>query len=211
MGARRGQIVAQHLIEAGLLTVAALVVAVSLIELLAPVIREATDVDPSLSLFSGTGFWLFMVVLILVVTLMAGAYPAFVLSRARPVETLRLGSIRLGSRWVSTALVGTQFMAASLLVVVVVVMTIQNAALRDTGPGTTTDPYIVINNNRMENGVDNELLRQELEDLSQVKGITQMSPERSGRGMGPPGRVRPLKLQFCGSDIRRQLPQFRPH
>ena len=184
MGARRGQIIAQHLSEAGLLTVVALVVAVSLIELLAPVIREATGVDPSLSLFASTGFWLFMLALIVGVTLMAGAYPAFVLSRARPVEALRLGRMRLGSRWVSTALVGTQFMAASLLVIVVVVMTRQNAALHEIGLGTMTDPYLVINNNSLETGVDNELLRQELEGLSQVKGITQMSPGPWGDRMG---------------------------
>jgi putative ABC transport system permease protein len=176
LGARRWHIIDQHLCEAGLLTAAALAVAVLIIELLAPVIRETTGIDPSLSLFAGLGFWLFMAALIGGVTLMAGAYPAFVLSRAQPVEALRLGRMRRGSLVVSTALVGAQFAAASLLVIVVIVMTMQNAELERTGLGTTTDRYLVIDNDSLETGVDNELLRQELERLPEVKGVTQMSP-----------------------------------
>lgn len=173
LGARRGQIVAQYLFEAGLLTVTALAVAVFIVNLLAPVIREATDIDLSLSLFAGTGFWSFMAALIVGVTLMAGSYPAFMLSRARPVEALRLGHMRLGSRLVSTILVGTQFVAGSLLVISVIVMAMQNTELRRTGLGTTADPYLVINNSQVT-GVDSDLLRQELGRLSQVKDITQM-------------------------------------
>jgi hypothetical protein len=48
-----------------------------------------------------------------------------------------------------------QFLAASLVVVVVIVMSMQDAALRLACLGTTTDPYLVINNDRRETGVDN--------------------------------------------------------
>jgi putative ABC transport system permease protein len=177
VGAQQGQIVFQHLFEAGVLTAAALVVAVLTVYLLAPLIKSAVDIDIRLGLFTGLGFWLFVTALLAGVTLLGGGYPAFMLSRVRPVEALRLGRMRAGPRFVSTLLVGTQFAAASLLVIAVIVMYTQNAELRRTGLGTLEDPYLVINNFGNVTGVDTELLWQEFERLPQVKGVTQMGSE----------------------------------
>jgi putative ABC transport system permease protein len=107
--------------------------------------------------------------------LLGGAYPALVLSRVRPIEALRLGRVRLGPRFASTLLVGAQFAAASFLLIAVIVMYSQSAALARTGLGSTRDQHLVINNFRPVTGIDGDLLRTELERIPQVTGVTAMS------------------------------------
>jgi putative ABC transport system permease protein len=175
VGASRRQIVAQYLFEAGLLTLAALAIATAAVYLVAPVIAGAVGIDVRLALFAGVGFWLFIVALLTGVTLLGGAYPALVLSRVRPIEALRLGRVRIGPRFASTLLVGTQFAAASFLLIAVIIMYTQNAALKRTGLGATSDPHLIINNFSRVTGVDNEILRAELARLPQVESVTEMN------------------------------------
>jgi len=46
-------------------------------------------------LYSG-GFWLFLLGVLGVVTLLGGAYPSFVLARVPPIEALRIGRTKVG-------------------------------------------------------------------------------------------------------------------
>jgi putative ABC transport system permease protein len=174
MGARRAQLVVQHLLEAGVLTATALAVAVAAVALIGPFVYEAVGVDMRAATAGDASFWLFVAALLIGVTLLGGAYPAFVLSRVRPIEALRLGRIRLGPRFASTVLVGAQFAAASFLLISVIVMYSQNSALERTALGTTRDQHLVIDNFRPVTGVDTEVLRAELERLPQVKGVTEI-------------------------------------
>jgi putative ABC transport system permease protein len=175
IGARRTQLVAQYLLEAGVLTTAALALAVGVVAVLARPVYDAIGIDMRTGTFGDAGFWLFIAALLVVVTLLGGAYPAFVLSRARPIEALRIGRVRLGPRFASTLLVGAQFTAASFLLIAVIVMYLQNAALARTGLGTTHDQQLVIDNFSPVTGVDGELLRSELERVPQVKSVTAMT------------------------------------
>jgi putative ABC transport system permease protein len=175
IGAKRSQLVAQYLLEAGVLTTAALAVAIGVLAVLARPVYDTIGIDLALGTFGDAGFWLFIAALLVVVTLLGGAYPAFVLSRARPIEALRIGRVRLGPRFASTLLVGAQFTAASFLLIAVIVMSAQNAALARTGLGATRDQQLVIDNFSPVTGVDNELLRSELERLPQVKGVTALA------------------------------------
>ncbi len=113
-----------------MLTTLAVFVAMTCLGLLVPVLNAATGIELGRTVLATGRFWLFLFAVIAAVTILAGAYPALVLSRVRPVEALRLGRIRLGPRFVSTLLVGTQFVAASFLLVVVLVMLMQNNELR---------------------------------------------------------------------------------
>ena len=175
IGARRVQLVAQYLLEAGVLTAVALAVAVGVVALLARPVYDAVGVDMRAATLGDAGFWLFVAGLLAVVTLLGGAYPAFVLSRVRPIEALRIGRIRLGPRFASTILVGAQFTVASFLLIAVMIMNAQNAALARTGLGTTRDQHLVINNFRPVTGVAGDLLRDEIARLPQVKGVTTMA------------------------------------
>jgi putative ABC transport system permease protein len=175
IGARRGQLVAQYLLEAGVLTAAGLAIALGVVAAVSRPVYDVVGIDMRAATFGDAGFWLFVAALLVVVTLLGGAYPAFVLSRARPIEALRVGRMRLGPRFASTLLVGAQFTAASFLLIAVIVMYSQNAALARTGLGTTRDQQLVIDNFAPVTGVDGELLRGELERVPQVKSVTAMT------------------------------------
>ncbi len=134
IGAGRRQIVAQHLTEAGILTGLGLILAVAAIEAISPVVQQASGVDLSLPLLSGAGFCLFVVALLVGVTLLAGAYPALVLSKVRPIHALRQGGIHGGAGRVQSLFVGVQFCVASFLLIVVIVMWAQTGDLQTDRP-----------------------------------------------------------------------------
>lgn len=183
IGATRVQVMSQYLLEAGLLTGAALILALVTVEVIAAPVARSVGVDMRLALFDGSSFWLFIAGLLVAVTLLGGAYPALVLSRVRPIQALRIGRIRIGPRFASTLLVGAQFAAASFLLIAVIVMYMQNSALKRTGLGVTHDPYIVINNFKPVTQVSNKVLHDELMRLPQVKGATEIGMEPWGDGV----------------------------
>jgi putative ABC transport system permease protein len=123
----------------------------------------------------------------------------------RPIEALRVGRVRVGPKFTSTLLVGAQFAAASFLLIAVIVMYSQNAELRRTGLGTTADPYVVINNFGRVTGVDNNVLREELLRLPQVKGFTEMGMTPWGDGVNlmvlarSPEETTALKTAFANN------------
>jgi putative ABC transport system permease protein len=174
IGARRAQLIVQYLAEAALLSAAALAIALAVIALAAPLVYDAVGVDMRLATFGNPWFWLFVTGLLATVTLLGGAYPGFVLSRVRPIEALRIGRVRVGPKFASTVLVGAQFAAASFLLIAVIVMYMQNAALERTGLGSSRDQHLVINNFRPVTGVDSDTLLEELARLPQTKSVTQM-------------------------------------
>lgn len=186
VGAARGQLMFQYVLEAGLLAAAGLVVALLAVVLVAPVVRAYAEVDLTLALWSSAGFWLFVIGLIAVVSLLAGAYPAFVLSRVRPVDALRSGRMRSGPRVLPALLGGAQFAAASFLLIAVLVMFSQNRELRQIGLGTDRDPLITITNVPFFTRVDPEVFRNDLLRIPTVRSVTSVGaiPWSSEIGVG---------------------------
>jgi putative ABC transport system permease protein len=171
VGAARGQVMFQYVLEAGLLAAAGLVAALLAILLVTPVVRRYAEVDLGLAL-SSPGFWAFLIGLVALVGLLAGAYPAFVLSRVRPVQALRSGKMRGGPRLLPALLGGAQFAAASFLLIAVIVMLSQNRELRQTGLGTDRDPLVVVTNVPFFTRVDPEQFRNDLLRIPTVRAVT---------------------------------------
>ena len=175
VGANRSRVMFQYLLEAALLTTAALVLAVVGVVLATPIVDAAAGIDLTLSLFQGPAFWTLLLGVVAAVTLIAGSYPALILSRVRPVEALRTGQTRSGPRFVSTLLVGAQFVAASFLLIAVVVIYAQNLELRQNGLGIGTDPMLLIDTPPALTDTNAEVVRNELARLPQVQGLTSVA------------------------------------
>jgi putative ABC transport system permease protein len=158
--------------------------------MLTPALRNSVGINLGVGLYS-TQFWLFLAGLLIVVTALGGAYPAFILARVPPIEALRIGRTKTGPRFATTILVGAQFAAASFLLIVVTVMYLQNRELQRTGLGVDTDPILVVVNLPEFTGIDTKLLQDELRRIPQVKGVSQTSqmPWSSGVGLAPVGRT----------------------
>jgi putative ABC transport system permease protein len=173
LGASPAQIAAQSLFEAGALAIAALIVALAAFVLARPLVKNLLGAELDANFFSRLAVWPALGALVLVVTLAAGAYPAFVLSRVRPVSAIATAQARLGSPLFSTLLVGTQFAVASFLLIAVTVISTQNADIRRSALSAIEDPLVVIENPTRMTKVAAETLRERLDALPQVRGVTE--------------------------------------
>ena len=89
LGAARGQLMRQFLSEAVLLSGAALLAAVLLTALALPAFNILFDKSLSLDVQQHGGSLLALSAFVLLIGMLAGIYPAFVLARFKPVEVLR--------------------------------------------------------------------------------------------------------------------------
>jgi len=62
LGANRRRVMLQYLAESAVLTGIATVLSLVVVRLVAPLLRNAVDIDLRLSLFDGAGFWLFLAI-----------------------------------------------------------------------------------------------------------------------------------------------------
>jgi putative ABC transport system permease protein len=162
VGAGRMEIIGQYLFETTLLAVAALAVVFVLALSILLVLNSLTGVNLLGAVLLSPTLWLMLVLTLCVVALAAGAYPALVLARVRPVQVLRAGKDASGPRFVSTVLVGLQFGAASFLLIAVLVMIAQNGALRQQRETIAGEPVLSISTSIRDAGVDIGVLRSEL-------------------------------------------------
>jgi putative ABC transport system permease protein len=184
LGARRGQLVTQYLLEAALLTFAALALAFVLITAAAPVIRSASAIDIVLPLRQNLDVLGMIGVLVGAVTLVAGAYPALVLSRITPLQALRSGKLRVGARFVPTILVGIQFAVTSFLLIAMVVTYFQNRDFRQAAFDRQADPSLAITQDAGQ--VSFKTLRAELLKHPEIKSVSAVDrlPWIGGNSLG---------------------------
>ena len=172
LGASQPHLVRQYLVEAALLGGVALALVLIGAALAVPALDRAFALELQLSSLLQPGLWGLVILLLALVSLVGGAYPALVLSRVRPVESLRGATVRAGPRFVPTVLVGVQFAAASFLLVVSMLMSAQNRVLQRAGIHPDRDPVIVINNDIRQLGLPFETLRNELLRDPRVKFVS---------------------------------------
>jgi putative ABC transport system permease protein len=172
VGARRGQIIAQYMMEATLLTLTAFLSALFLIAITVVSMRSPGIVSVVGSTVATFPFWLTLATVLTTVTLAAGAYPAFILSSVRPVQAVRAAKTRSGGRFVPRLLVAMQFGSASFLLIAMIVMYAQNLQLKQATFTNSANTLVSISNNVGVSGVDFELFRSELQRLPQVQAVT---------------------------------------
>ncbi len=172
VGARSGQIMIQFLIEAALVTLVALSLALTLVVvgLFGARIEGINAVVGSIA--ASWQFWAMLFGLLCIVTICAGAYPAFVLSRVRPTQAMRSAAIKSGGRFTQRALVVFQFATTTFLVITVFAMQTQNAQFKRLELSAIDDPFIVVGNNLRSANVDYEVLRTELLRQPHIQSVT---------------------------------------
>jgi putative ABC transport system permease protein len=117
VGATRGQLVRQHLGEAVLTALIALVVALALVELTLPSLGRFVDKQLELDLLGDPTLLLTMVALIVIVGVLGGLYPALYLSRFRPASVLKANQSSVhGSSLLRSGLVVFQFAISIALI-----------------------------------------------------------------------------------------------
>ncbi|GAB5520457.1 MAG: ABC transporter permease [Rhodothermales bacterium] len=144
MGAVRQQVMLQFWGEAFLMSIGAAIVGVGLALLSLPVFNELAEKNLGADLLlSGTTLWM-VVGLVLGVGLLAGSYPALVLSGFRPVEVLR-GRLRPKRRaYLGQGLMVFQFALSAVLIIVATIVYQQVEYLRGQDVGFDTEQMVVV-------------------------------------------------------------------
>lgn len=118
IGSSKRMLVFQFIFESMLVALIATLLATLLVSLLTPVFTDLIGKELAYGITSSYLGWLGIVALAALVGVLAGFYPAFVLSAFKPVKVLK-GSLRSGAKagWLRNVLVTTQF-AASIVIVI---------------------------------------------------------------------------------------------
>ncbi|GHA55948.1 ABC transporter permease [Pontibacter akesuensis] len=121
IGASRGQLMVQFLLETILLTLISVVFAAALTSLLLPSLNEFAGKSMSFNVFTDPAYLLLLVGLTLVVGLLAGIYPAMVLSGFQPVRVLKSAVVvdsKVGKiQWLRHGLIVVQFALSIFLII----------------------------------------------------------------------------------------------
>jgi len=188
MGAGRGQLARQFLSESVLVSGAALVLALALSALAMPVFNGSFGTELSL-LDGGSGPLLAgLTAAMLGIGVLAGAYPAFVLSRFRPVRVLRgaSGTTTGGGGWLRRGLVVLQFALSAALIVGTIVVHQQLDFMQTKNLGFDGEQVVVVNLPRNGMTASSEAAKREMQQHPSVRRITLASatPGHSGVRIG---------------------------
>jgi len=120
IGANRSSLIFQFLNESILLALLALAVSIGIVIITLPVFNDISGKSLSLQL---QDYWLPLVALVSITGIFAGSYPAFYLSRFKPVSVLKGKAINLrGEEWIRKGLVVFQFSLSVIFIIGVFVV-----------------------------------------------------------------------------------------
>ncbi|MBX2816461.1 MAG: ABC transporter permease [Saprospiraceae bacterium] len=144
MGSQRQQLMAQFLCEALVLVAMAVAAALIISWVVLPAYNNLIDANLKLPLTQGT-FWVYLGVGILLVGLLAGTYPAFVLSSFRPVDAFQHGkaSNKQGHQ-LRNGLVIFQFAIATALILSSVLVDRQLSYIQNKSLGFSKEQILIV-------------------------------------------------------------------
>ena len=157
LGAYRKQLTMQHISEALIVTIIAFILALSLVELLMPQFNTLVDKDLTLvgTLFSSEGifFGLLLIFMIIILAVISGIFPAFILSTFNPVNVLKgnnfffsiAGKRKLSAGGVRKVLVIIQYIVSIGMIIATSIIFSQMDFLKNHELGFDEKNVLVIN------------------------------------------------------------------
>ena len=203
LGATRRQLIAQFLGESVLLTAVAMLIALALLELTTPGFSDYLGADLEMAYLGPDGLLAPIVGLTLVVGLLGGLYPAFVLSRYQPGVVLKANRSSAepgGAGRLRTALVVAQFAVSIGLIVCTAVIYAQTRFVRTTDAGYQRGGILQVENlNRAAVLPVTETLIREAKAVPGVRNaaagaISIASGTTLNNGVQVPGRAKPITI-----------------
>ena len=195
IGAVRGNLVTQFLVESLLTTFISFILAVFIVNLLLPQFNQFAAKQLSLLLSTGYRFWLIAVALVLAMSFVSGGYASILLSRLKPVALLKgLKTQDSGGLSVRKGLVIFQFIISTVMIIGTMVLFMQVRYLNNTDLGFNKDLIVVIDVNVGKARTNFEVLKTEMKKIPSVKEVSVTS-----RVPGEWKTFRRLKLRNLGS------------
>jgi putative ABC transport system permease protein len=187
VGAKRGQLVAQFLSESALTNLVSAALALVSAALLMPLVNEMIETQLSMDMWMNPSFWIAFSLTILVSTLLAGTYPAFVLSSFRPATVLKGRTAYVGSHlWLRRSLVVIQFVASIVLVAGTATVFNQLNFMRDMDLGLNLEKVVTIRAARVlpENTNRAQVTETFIQQINAIPGVLKAARSSTVPGSG---------------------------
>ncbi|HLY68409.1 MAG TPA: ABC transporter permease [Puia sp.] len=180
LGALRKQLVAQFISEAFLFAIFSSMLALGLLQLLMPAYTNLLGYEMP-AYWTNPLVYIFIAGVILVVGILAGSYPALLLSSFSPIDSLK-GKLKVGKRGVlfRKTLVVFQFSISVLLIISIAVILMQMHYVQNIDLGFNKEHAVII---RLDNNDISEkkiLFKHQLENDPAVLNVSLMSGEPGG-------------------------------
>lgn len=143
-GAGKQQIVWQFLIESVILCLAALLISAGMIYLLMPAFNQLTGSQLQASALFTPSIIIYALSLVVVTGLLAGSYPAFILSAFQPVKVLKGFNPKTAGSWLRPTLIVFQFVISIVLIISTFVVQQQLHYIQNTNLGYNRDQIVVL-------------------------------------------------------------------
>ncbi len=147
VGGERKQLIIQFLGESFLLCTIAFLLAIILVELVLPVFNSLSNKALAISYLFDVKLVAGYILLFLITSLLAGFYPALILSSYKPVQTLYSRFNLAGKNYLQKSLVVLQFALASFLIIATFTIYSQFNYLTNEKLGYDDTDLVVVNNN----------------------------------------------------------------
>lgn len=173
VGASRGGLIGQFLIESTVLSIIAMLFGAVLAERLISPINASLDLSLSFDIFGNAMLGLVVLGLPLLVGFLSGLYPAFVISALKPYSLLG-GKMKwsVSHNHLRNGLLSLQFLISVLVISGVLVISNQMNYIKTQGLGFQEDPVLVLP--RISNN-SNYLIRQQVASNPGIKGIAALT------------------------------------
>lgn len=189
MGSSKGQLVVQFLSETLLLTFLATILSVIITPWLLKIFGDFIPPGISFGSLNQPHVWLFLAGLLLLVSLLAGFYPALVLTRFKPVTVLKnqayTGTSQTRKAWLRKSLTVVQFVIAQFLIIATLVVSKQVHYSLNKDLGYKRDAIVFFNTrwNFFSDKPDNRRYAL-LEKIKTIPGIEKISLAGSAPASG---------------------------
>ena len=172
-GARRGNLIKQFLSEAFVMALIALALALGITKFILPSFNAFAEKQLTLSSTTDYRIWVGIFIVIVIVGLFAGAYPAVFQSRLKPFLLLK-NKVRQekGHLSIRRALVIFQFALSIFMIIATLIVFLQMKYVNTTDMGFNKEQLLVvdINSGAVRRGA--ETIKNEYEKLSAVKSVS---------------------------------------
>lgn len=183
LGSTRAQLIGQYLSETFLVTLFAVILAVALTPVILKTFDSFLPKGLKADFVHQPDIFIFLLLLVLVISLLSGFYPAMVLSSYKPVQVLKSqvvsGKNQTRNAWMRKSLTVTQFMIAQFFIMATILVSKQIYYALHKDLGFKKDAILYINMPWKDENPNNKLVF-----LNKVRAIPQV--ELAGLGGGIP-------------------------
>ena len=175
-GASRATLIKQFLVEVLLATVFSLLLSIILVNILLPAFNSFTEKHLTFNIYTDYRVWTGIFVITVIVTLLAGLYPALFQSGLNPLSLLK-SKIQPGRGNISLrrSLVVFQFMVSIVLIAATIIIYEQMQYVNNKDMGFDKDKLVVIDINSGEVRRSAETIKDKFAALAQVKSVSKTS------------------------------------